>query len=163
YPVISTGWHFNAADPKIAPGRPGEPWILTDSAIRVDPKEPAQSNTRTQIPLSYRDWPGVWRPADIGFSDWKFAFAFGSHLPGGDGPTEPPFEYDLGRFNRTGTILFNISRRVPNDRCYFCHTSLDNGKDQASGLAQRWRHDRDIHLVKGMLCVDCHRHGLDHA
>jgi hypothetical protein len=60
-------------------------------------------------------------------------------------------------------MLFNISRRVPNDRCYFCHTSLDNGKDPAGGLAQRWRHDRDIHLVKGMLCVDCHRHGLDHA
>jgi len=242
YPTISKGWHFDAGDPSVGPGRPGEPWILTDDGVREDPKEPPQSNTRTAIPLSYRDWAGTWRPDEIGFNDWKFAYAFGRHLPGGgiletskdqrfgvtgvlqndclichivdnnydgnaryeqiykkqnfkyatlvaagvglaekgrekmkdtwtppdpkdpnaDGPKEPPFEYDLSRFNNAGQILFNVSRRVPNERCYFCHTSLDNGRNETGGLSQRWRHDRDIHLVKGMLCVDCHKHGLDH-
>src|SRR5439155_18905811 len=55
--------------------------------------------------------------------------------------------------------------------CYFCHTSIDTGhvrvggvggSDENKNLESRWRHDRDIHLVKGMSCVDCHRHGVDH-
>src|SRR5439155_11496369 len=55
--------------------------------------------------------------------------------------------------------------------CYFCHTSIDTGhvrvggvggSDENKNLESRWRHDRDIHLVKGMSCVDCHRHGADH-
>jgi hypothetical protein len=29
-------------------------------------------------------------------------------------------------------------------------------------LESRWNHDRDIHLIKGMLCSDCHRNGVDH-
>src|SRR5690606_21245067 len=44
YNLISQGWHFNA-NSSVNPGRPGEPWILTDPA------------TRTQIPISYRRWP----------------------------------------------------------------------------------------------------------
>src|SRR5258706_12019927 len=48
YPAINKGWHFDAGDPSVGAGRPGEPWILTDDAIREDPKEPLQSNTRTQ-------------------------------------------------------------------------------------------------------------------
>jgi hypothetical protein len=76
--------------------------------------------------------------------------------------SEPPFEYDLSRFNPRGLITFDLTRRVQNERCYTCHTSLDTGLPGGNGLAQRWRHDRDVHLVKGMLCVDCHKHGLDH-
>ncbi|HMK38297.1 MAG TPA: hypothetical protein VK569_03085, partial [Bacteroidota bacterium] len=41
YEKIRHGWHFNAADSGVSPGRPGEPWIL------VDP------GAVTQIPLSY--------------------------------------------------------------------------------------------------------------
>jgi hypothetical protein len=66
-----------------------------------------------------------------------------------------------------GNVVFNVSRRVNNDRCYFCHTNIDVGRSITAtatneGLESRWRHDRDIHLVKGMLCVDCHRNGADH-
>jgi hypothetical protein len=82
--------------------------------------------------------------------------------PNADGPAEPPFEYDMSRFNPQGLIHFDITRRVPNERCYACHTSLDSGAPASEGLKQRWKHDGDIHIVKGMLCVDCHRHGLDH-
>ncbi|MBE3071091.1 MAG: hypothetical protein IMZ66_12720, partial [Planctomycetes bacterium] len=54
YAEVRTGWHFNAADPSVDPGRPGQPWFW------CDPK------TGTQIPLSYRAWPNTWRPADLG-------------------------------------------------------------------------------------------------
>jgi hypothetical protein len=236
YPTISSGWHSNAADPNVPPGRSGEPWILTDDGLREDLKGPGPSNTRTELPLSYRGWDGTWKPSEIGFSDWDFAYAFGRQLPGGgilesskdirfnvtghlqndclvchiadnnydgnaryeqivkkqnfkwapvvaagvglaeksrerlkdtwvagEGPKEPTFDYDLHRFNDEGHILFNVTRRIPNERCYFCHTSLATDKSQSGGLSQIWRHDRDIHLIKGMLCVDCHRNGLDHA
>jgi hypothetical protein len=237
YPTISSGWHSNAADPNVPAGRPGEPWILTDDALREDLKGPGPANTRTQLPLSYRHWPGTFKPSEVGLSDWDFAYAFGRQLPGGgiletskdvrfnvtghlqndclvchiadnnydgnaryeqivkkqnfkwapmvaagvglaeksrermkdtwtpgaSGPKEPSFDYDLHRFNDEGHILFDVTRRVPNERCYFCHTSLTVDKPQANGLAQVWRHDRDIHIIKGMLCVDCHRNGLDHA
>jgi hypothetical protein len=241
YPAISVGWHFNFGDPSVNPGRVGEPWILTDEGVLEDAKN-GQAYTRTVLPLSYRGWAGTWKPSEVGLNDWKFAYAFGRHFPGGgifetstdqrfnvtghlqndclichvvdgsydgnaryeqivkqqnfkyaplvaaevglaekgrtklkdtwtppdpgdpnaEGPAEPPFVYDLSRFNGVSHVLFDISRRVPNERCYFCHTSLDTGRPQTNDLPQRWRHDRDIHLVKGMLCVDCHRHGLDH-
>lgn len=242
YPIISSGWHFNAGTGNAPIGRAGEPWILTDDSVVEDLKF-GQCNTRTQIPLSYRDWPNVWNPREVGINDWKMAYAFGRQMPGGgvvetskdqrfgvtgnlqndclichladnsydgnaryeqivkkqnfkyatlvaagigsaeksrerlkdnwtppdpnnpnaEGPPEPKFDYDLYRFDPQGHVQLNVTRRVPNERCYFCHTAIDTGKSQANGLRQRWRHDGDIHLVKGMLCVDCHRNGLDHA
>ncbi len=76
YSIIGQGWHFNAARGNVKPGRPGEPWILTDPA------------TRTQIPVSYRGWPGTFKPADIGLTDYDFLLAFSRHFPGG-GVGEP--------------------------------------------------------------------------
>jgi len=71
YDAISTGWHFNASKDVTQPGRPGEPWVVIDA------------ETGTQIPISYRDWPGAWRPEDLGMSAWDFTKTFGRHLPGG--------------------------------------------------------------------------------
>jgi hypothetical protein len=68
---IATGWHFNAPDPKVDPGRPGEPWILADL------------KTGTQAPVSSRPWPGTYRPADFGLTPWKFLCLFGRQMPGG--------------------------------------------------------------------------------
>ena len=73
--AIRTGWHFNACDTTVDSGRPGEPWIYVDAA------------TRTQLPLSYRQWPGTWNPQDVGLDEWAFTKRFGRHLPGG-GPGE---------------------------------------------------------------------------
>ena len=81
YPAINVGWHFNAGDPNVPAGRNGEPWILTDEGV-LDPKFD-QPNTRTVLPLSYRKWPGTWRPQEVGYTDWKFAYSFGRHHPGG--------------------------------------------------------------------------------
>lgn len=71
YDEIATGWHFNAPDPKVDPGRPGEPWILFDL------------KTGTQLPVSARNWPGTVRPMDVGLTPWGFTKAFGRHTPGG--------------------------------------------------------------------------------
>lgn len=232
YDSISSGWHFNAADPKINPGRPGQPWIL------VDPM------TATQIPVSYRDWPGLYHPEEIGLTPWYFVQKFGRHIPGGgvgeNGESDPPelimrwmvsgkleinclschdgdashdqaeyaeqvirqnfrwaatassgfahvsgsardmpdhydvysggvgdhprkipptVEYTEGTFNSMGKVFFNIVRKIPNERCYFCHSTKYIGKFKS----ERWEFQEDIHLKSGLNCVDCHRNGLDHA
>ncbi|MHC4529504.1 MAG: hypothetical protein ACYS29_16640, partial [Planctomycetota bacterium] len=71
YEQISKGWHFNAFDANVAPGRAGEPWIYVDAA------------TATQIPLSYRSWPGTFRPGQIGVTPWQFTKRFARQMPGG--------------------------------------------------------------------------------
>jgi len=79
YKAITHGHHFNAVDKLAAPGRPGEPWIWTDT------------RTGTQIPLSYRGWKGTYNPTELAISHRDFVLKFGRHLPGG-GPGEPPSE-----------------------------------------------------------------------
>jgi hypothetical protein len=85
---------------------------------------------------------------------------------GPDAKRAPKINYEPSRFDAaTGEVLFDIKRRVSNERCYQCHTNVDVGREAGKGMAaleSRWTHDRDIHLVKGMLCVDCHRNGADH-
>ena len=71
YGIISKGWHFNAVDPNVVPGRPGQPWILADA------------RTGTQIPLSYRPWPGTFKPEQVGLTAREFTKYFGRHTPGG--------------------------------------------------------------------------------
>ncbi|MCE5187140.1 MAG: hypothetical protein LLF76_13550 [Planctomycetaceae bacterium] len=68
---IAAGWHFNSHDPNVNPGRPSQPWVLTDSV------------TRTQLPISGRRWPGSYAPEDVGLSPWDFLKEFWSHFPGG--------------------------------------------------------------------------------
>lgn len=70
----------------------------------------------------------------------------------------PELIYDKMRFDADDRVLFSITRRVPNERCYFCHTPRIVGE-----LApDAWETDQDVHLAAGLLCVDCHRHGEDH-
>lgn len=72
--------------------------------------------------------------------------------------TAPSIAYHLTRFNATGKVLFDIKRRIPNERCYFCHST----KTTDATHAERWEAEEDIHLTSGMMCVDCHRNALDH-
>jgi len=219
YETISGGWHFNAADPNVAPGRIGQPWILVDTG------------TGTQIPLSYRPWPGTFRPEQLGLTPWKFTQLFGRHMPGGgvgelegDNPDEImrgfvsgkleinclschnahtgqdqaeyasqitrqnfrwagtaacefasvkgsaanlPDTYDFlisdaiavkyreSAFDYKNMVLFNIVRKVPTERCYFCHSNVDVGSEE-------WTTDEDVHLTAGLTCIDCHYNGIDH-
>jgi len=230
YRIISKGWHFNAGEPNVAEGRNGQPWIYVDAA------------SATQIPLSYRNWPGVYNPRQLGLSEWKFTSLFGRHIPGGgvseidtedydeimrqmvsgkleincltchnahhgqdqaefagqiakqnfrwaasgacefaavtgsaasmpdtydpmmpgemDDPDKKPptVKYRENAFDAKYKVLFDIVRKVPNQRCYFCHSNKILDKEQG----EKWMADEDVHIVAGLSCVDCHRNGLDH-
>jgi hypothetical protein len=231
YDKIGTGWHFSAGDSSAGSGRPGQPWIYADPY------------SATQIPLSLRDWPGTYKPEQLGLNNFSYLATFGRHMPGGGigdkekfqsldmywrwqvsgefeinclschdaerahdqslhalqilrenfrwaatassgfasvqgtakglpdtydiysgavpGHAEkspPKVAYQPKRFNKKGEIFFDITRHIPDERCYFCHST----KTIEPGKSERWEFDEDVHLKAGLGCVDCHRHGLDH-
>ncbi|MBN1392383.1 MAG: hypothetical protein JW947_06220 [Sedimentisphaerales bacterium] len=227
YEKIRHGWHFNAAEPSVPPGRRGQPWIFVDAA------------SFTQVPLSYRDWAGTFKPEQLGLSAREFIQLFGRQMPGGgigeidsDNPDEmtrgfisgkleinclachnadpahnqaeygdqiirqnfrwaaaatsgfasvagmarhmpnnydpfmphplddpklipPGITYRGDAFDHKNQVFFDIVRKVPAERCYFCHSNFDAGKE-------KWEADEDVHLAAGLTCVDCHRNGLEH-
>lgn len=105
YDKIATGWHFNAASGKALPGRPGEPWVIADE------------DTATQLPVSYRGWPGAWDPKDAGLSYWDFTKMFGHHMPGGDvGEAEDPQLNPKARWEISGHLEAN---------CLACHLAAN--------------------------------------
>jgi len=229
--AIRRGWHFNAALPGTPAGRNGEPWLWIDSA------------TATQIPLSYRAWPGTYRPEDIGIGARAFALRFGGRtpapmesdaadsaqdrarwsvsgkleanclachdrspiydraeyarqlglenfryaataasgmaivtgssskmpnifdylLPGSveDSlqPSIPQVHYAEERFLAGQKAPFDIARQADSNRCYSCHTEVD----VALPGKESWKAGEDVHMARGMACVQCHSNGLDHA
>jgi len=227
--TISRGWHFNAALAGVPPGRNGQPWFLVDR------------ETATQIPLSYRAWPGTYRPSQLGLSNWGMALHFGGRMPGAlpadhpggvdhsrwsvSGDLEvncltchdasaaydqaeyarqvaqenfryaplaasglavvagsvkempdffdyllpnsvedslqdkiPRVDYARQRFLPNGKVAFDIVREVKVTRCYYCHTNIDVAQIGAA----RWKASEDVHLARGITCVQCHRNNLDH-
>jgi hypothetical protein len=118
YDVIRKGWHFNSTDANVPAGRPGQPWIYVDAA------------TGTQIPLSYRAWPGTFKPDQVGMSPFKFTEHFGRHMPGG-GPGEvdvdnQKYQAEIPRQMVAGKLEIN---------CLSCHDE-DPAHDQAEWAAQ---------------------------
>jgi len=117
--TIAHGYHFQAGNPDLTAGRPGQPWVWSDP------------RTGTHLPLSYRSWPGTWHPDELGISRWQMAAQFGGYLAGG-GPGSPshlaggprsasaeaaaPFAKDRSRI--TGPLLID---------CMLCHHSLGSG------------------------------------
>jgi len=109
YDVIKHGWHFNAIDSNAPTGRPGEPWVYFGQRLGI------------QMPLSYRDWPGTLRPADVGMTDFRFTQIFGRHMPGGGpGETDAVDMDDIGRQYVSGKLDIN---------CLACHNG-HFGQDQ---------------------------------
>ena len=120
YEKIRTGWHFNSSLNVTEPGRPGEPWVLVDE------------ETGTQLPLSYREWPGTWRPADVGMSDWDFVKTFGRHMPGGDmAEKEEETPDPKARWNVSGKLEIN---------CLACHNACTE-QNQSEWAVQVGRED----------------------
>ncbi|MEN6333431.1 MAG: hypothetical protein ABFE01_04165 [Phycisphaerales bacterium] len=111
YGVIRGGWHFNSVDSNVPAGRPGEPWLYFDSKLGI------------QLPLSYRAWPGAYRPSQFGMTDVEFTKIFGRHMPGG-GPGEIPATDSeaIGAQYTSGKLEVN---------CLACHNA-DPGQDQGS-------------------------------
>jgi len=110
YDLVSQGWHFNAVDPNVPPGRPGQPWILVENSLGM------------QVPLSYRDWPGTFNPEELGISTFEFTTRFGRQMPGG-GPGEIPSEKfdEIMRAEVSGDLEIN---------CFSCHSG-HSGQDHA--------------------------------
>jgi len=228
--AVSHGWHFNAAQANVPAGRNGQPWLLLDRA------------TATQIPLSYRAWPGTYRPQQVGMTEREFAMHFGGRTAGGFGPGAhdsesdrarwlvsgnlevnclvchdasprydqaeyanqvakenfryapaaasglglvtgsskqmpdlfdyllpnsvedslqpqvPKVEYSPANFLPSGKVAFDIVRTPKASQCYYCHTNTDT---EFTGEA-RFKGHEDIHMLRGISCNECHRHGLDH-
>ena len=77
-------------------------------------------------------------------------------VPVDDARKRPPeIRYDWQRFTPDDKILFDIRRRVPDEKCAFCHSTAIAG-------TERWQQDQDVHLAAGLSCTDCHRNGIDH-
>lgn len=72
--------------------------------------------------------------------------------------TPPNIKYDKTKFNSDYKMFFNITKNVPNERCYYCHSSIITDKN----FTEHWKADEDVHIKAGLNCVDCHRNGLDH-
>ncbi len=72
--------------------------------------------------------------------------------------TPPNIKYDKTKFNSDYKMFFNITKNVPNERCYYCHSSIVTDKN----FTEHWKADEDVHIKAGLNCVDCHRNGLDH-
>ena len=117
--AVGRGWHFNATASLVnsagvpAAGlglkmghvpsvddRNGQPWLLVDR------------ETATQIPLSYRAWPGTYRPQQVGMSEREFAIHFGGRTAGGFGPEAGASEADRARWTVSGNLEVN---------CLVCH------------------------------------------
>lgn len=97
YEAIQSGWHFTTEGDD---GRPGEPWVLVDEM------------TGTQIPLSDRDWPGVWKPESLGLTPWDMTRLFGRHAPGGE--VDDPDPGNALRWGISGQVEVN---------CLACHSA----------------------------------------
>ncbi len=224
FDVISHGWHFQLSDPGQKDGRPGQPFVLTDT------------KTRTVLPISERNWPGVYSIEKLGMSQWEFIGQFGSHIAGNrfgkflDAEEDPAVmmrkeisgqweinclachnadsrqdqslaalqlarqnyrwantaatglavvdgtasalsdffdptldkgltvSYSPSIFDKDDKVFMNITRKVPAERCYFCHSV----QELSVGESSEWSRDQDVHLHSGLSCTDCHRHGMDH-
>jgi hypothetical protein len=70
YQTVQGGLHFNAGSPSLD-GRPGEPWVW------VDPR------SGTVLPLTHREWDGMWHPRDLELTPWDFTNLFARHMTGG--------------------------------------------------------------------------------
>jgi hypothetical protein len=116
YEYVQKGWHFNYTDPNVTPGRPGHPWLLVDS------------KTGTQIPVSYRDWPGAYKPEQLGMTAQDFIKYFGRQIPGG-GAGEIENEANPMRQMVSGKLEIN---------CLACHNA-NSGQDmmEVFGWAQQ--------------------------
>lgn len=111
YGVIRGGWHFNAVDSNVPAGRPGEPWLYFDPKLGI------------QLPLSYRAWPGAYRPGQFGMTDVEFTKIFGRHMPGGG-----PGELDATDAEAIGAQYTSGKLEV---NCLACHNA-DPRQDQSS-------------------------------
>jgi len=62
--------------------------------------------------------------------------------------------YDRRMFDSRGRCIFRVGKPV-NERCMACHAASEASAGHRD-IAQ------DVHIQRGMKCVDCHTNGMDH-
>ncbi len=133
--AISHGWHFNAFSDTVPAGRVSEPWIWTDE------------RTGTQLPLSYRGYPQMFDPREIGISAWEMTLEFGGRVPGGGFAAAAAEKTEEGA---TAADRWRISGVLEND-CMVCHAT-SGGYDMTARREQiqlqnhAWAATAAIHL-----------------
>lgn len=128
FDTIAHGWHFNATDPTVDSGRPGQPWIWSDP------------RSGTHLPLSYRNWAGTYNPDVLGLSRWEVAAKLGGFLPGGGltgAPTASSSADGQGAADGQGVPSEPSSEAAARDRsaitgampvdCLLCHNNQGSG------------------------------------
>lgn len=62
--------------------------------------------------------------------------------------------YDLTRFDAKGRCVFPVGK-PQNERCLACHSVSEKGMPSHAIAG-------DVHLARGLRCIDCHVNGMDH-
>jgi hypothetical protein len=126
---------------------------------RHDPSEASRQIEREnfkQIPTAALGLAVIRGEARNAPDDWDPFMPPDPDYPERSGPS---LVFDESRFDPDDRVLFEIVRQPDDSRCYFCHTVRPVGPS----APPPWQLDQDVHLAAGMSCVDCHRHGVDHA
>ena len=63
-------------------------------------------------------------------------------------------EYDKTRFDDKGRCTFRVGK-PRNENCLACHAASEAGVPSHAIAG-------DVHLQRGMRCIDCHQNGMDH-
>ena len=67
--------------------------------------------------------------------------------------TPPGVSYRKDAFDEDNWVFFDIVRKIPNERCYFCHSNFDVGKSSS----EKWAADEDVHLAAGLTALRIHQ------
>jgi cytochrome b subunit of formate dehydrogenase len=98
------------------------------------------------------------RNAHLQKLNFRWAATAGSRLAQVQGAVAegkpPTVTYDQKKFNPDGTVTLHTVRQPRNTTCLSCHAKSDWKKRGAAYSART-----DVHLAKGMRCVDCHTAG----
>ncbi|MDZ7607420.1 MAG: multiheme c-type cytochrome [Cyclobacteriaceae bacterium] len=90
--------------------------------------------------------------------NFKWLATAGSRLARIDGSVKDSLEvkvsYDLSKFDNNGKISMNLVREPRNENCLNCHAKPQWKKRGAAFTAMT-----DVHIAKGLKCVDCHAAG----
>ena len=62
--------------------------------------------------------------------------------------------YDASKFDDKGRCVFRVGK-PRNENCLACHSTAVVGEPSHKVAG-------DVHLQRGMRCIDCHRNGMDH-
>ncbi len=73
-------------------------------------------------------------------------------------PIVPNLKYKKTEFDSENKVYFNITKKIPNENCYYCHST----KIVSPNKSIRLENEEDVHIKAGLLCVDCHSNEIDH-